>query len=1053
MNLEQAPEKESQISECEFSHCLCSGSDGNCVGCGDAIGIVFSPSHLKIFSTKFMNNLANRNGGAIMFYLAQQTSSFAFRFLFFSNNSGRSQGGSDIFSDNNFAGKLNSSQFEACYSFSVDHRFIYCSGNGYYGSISNRPDWLPTPSFPNLYVKNGRHDTNDCGNSTENKECETFRFAITRWTPIFDQKIIINEGIYTETSLNISDRVIVAVSRTSIPKIVSNVDSGTFCTITNGSFFASNFIFVHNSSASSNAILFSISEAGGVLKLVKSTVTAESGQGTSFSKSLFVINDGHLILDQATITTIKTLMPALSLISPREFTTTQTTFSQISRTNGNGSIIEVTLETGKTLSLVNFSLTECSCSEGNGGGMWVYMKAGSSFSLGNATGASVSGRKSNANEVMGFTSCAANSGSQPKYGCGGGVYLYLENNANNFMFKQVSFSGCTAQRGTDIFINANDLSAVITNATIAFGPDLSSSDELRGYDRLSLAETFAIPLLIYLKPFTSPACVGGSFKADINKCGFPSLPCSTINFAVTAHFSSAKVEILLVSPFSFDAELKIETNEWDISTAAQGTVFDVTFISQTAQAGFIESSVLLTITNITFSVLQSLTIQKTLFLCSSNTLNVINCGLTTAAGILSIKFSFVKIISGNFFLMNFAASSVSFETASFITASLGPLASVNMNNSSFEGIALDSGCILSVEDVLRLQITSSNFSKITHSQGDGGCISIFDDSSTKTGDITVTGCKFAECKVRDFGNGGGIASSLKSGLHWNVSDCSFDDCHAPSGLSDEGKGGAVFIALSVASSDFVIEAPSFGTNSAKLGLNLFVISPSLRDSVKETSLPFLKPTTESINRNSDRINRAQFSVSTATAEAASFDSACGFDAANQVDSIPLVLFFRAAPTTFSVNGTGIDNSVCGYTDYQCKTINFVCGRQTSLEKEVKIDANAMSFSEEFVLSYAKYNIYGLDANTTLTVSSAGTSTDGLVTSSSEATLSHLIFMLLSLLGTHIVHLCYFSGRFIFCHWNRIQLQNIVDCLCHSDSSKFGLQHHKSNIRPAENERL
>ncbi|KAH7826975.1 putative Protein tyrosine and serine/threonine kinase [Monocercomonoides exilis] len=1419
MNFEQAPENESQISECEYSKCWCCIDGDSCKGCGGALGIINPPPNLFITGTKFQNNRAVRHGGAIMCFLALSCSSFRCRFLFFSNNSVRSQMGSDIYTDKNFAGKLDSTQFEACYSFSDSPRFIYCKSDGSYPDAANRPDWLPTPSFPGLYVKNGGHDTNDCGNSTGSKECLTLKFSITRWTPIFNQKIIVNGGTYTETSLDISDRVIVADSQTSIPKIVSKISSGTFCTITNGSFSASNLIFVHNSSTSSNAKMFSISEADGVLKLIKSTVTAESGQGTSFSKSLFVINDGHFILDQTTITAIKTSKPVLSLIFPREFTTTQTTFSQISRTNGNGSIIEVTLETGKTLSLVNFSLTECSCSEGNGGGMWVYMKAGSSFSLGNATGASVSGREANVNEVVEFASCEANSGSQTHYGCGGGVYLYLDDGATDFIFKDVLFSSCAAESGKNIFVSADSLSAVIKNETIVFGPDLSNSDELCGYDRSSLGDTFAIPLPIYLKPFTSPACVGGSYKADINQCGFPSLPCSTINFAATSYFSSTKVEILLVSPFSFNAELKMETNEWGISTTAQGTVFEVSLTLPTVQTGFIESSILSTITNITFSVPQTLTNKDTLLLCSSNTLNVINCGLTAAPSVTSIQFSFIKVASGSLLLKNFDASSLSFNAVSFISASSGSQASVNVEHSSFEDITLSNGCILDADETLSLAIVESNFTRIARSQGDGGCvsvksitgvanskatidncefeeinlsesqknggsvylqlstpslfdinntcftsskvqwespsgegrggavylslvdsaagytfysnvtfasnkakygpdlfvystklnesvkieklnffnpindesllagedsstngnvvllkyylipresvisvssangvdvavcgfaaypcgslsyafalgtgditlsviqssdisqelslsgrsytingdtagtssldivnngtgtgsfvtcaatvlfsrienkippqlgshaslfgvgcstltlsscaitksstdnlqytlfnvlqgdliinelhttaltctksmlvvngtnsvaaitdcsftsatvttaadalfvicneaslsltssditnsaqskpiissaancglnvdrckvsslqltgnsafhltkpkefsiinsnfttvsastadgscISISDDSDTSIGTVTISMCNFTDCKVTGNGNGGAIASSLKSGLNWNVSGCIFDNCHAPSGISDEGKGGAVFITLSVASSNFVIETPSFGTNSAKLGLNLFVISPSLRDSVKETSLPFLKPTTESTRRNADSRYHAQFGDSTTTTDAASFDSACGFDTANYVDSIPLVLFFRAVTTTFSVNGTGIDYSVCGYTDFQCRTIDFACGRQTTLEKEVKIDTNSMSFSEELVLSDAKYNIYGLDVNTTMIVASSGTGTDGLVTSSAEATLSHLIFILPSLLGTH-----------------------------------------------------
>jgi hypothetical protein len=76
---------------------------------------------------------------------------------------------------------------------------------------------------------------------------------------------------------------------------------------------------------------------------------------------------------------------------------------------------------------------------------------------------------------------------------------------------------------------------------------------------------------------------------------------------------------------------------------------------------------------------------------------------------------------------------------------------------------------------------------------------------------------------------------MAEGLEWRMSECEFTECMAPSGSSEVGKGGAIFLDLVHPEADLEIRTLTFTTNTAKLGNDVFVQSPSLQISITDNT--------------------------------------------------------------------------------------------------------------------------------------------------------------------------------------------------------------------------
>ncbi|KAH7819978.1 uncharacterized protein MONOS_8680 [Monocercomonoides exilis] len=236
---------------------------------------------------------------------------------------------------------------------------------------------------------------------------------------------------------------------------------------------------------------------------------------------------------------------------------------------GDGGAMECTLWRDCSLEIVGGTMSWCESNGGNGGGLWVEMKEGSSFTVGNMTDAD-SARAIFSSEERGLfqlESCKAIQTADGECGYGGGIYLNLADGTSSFTLKDVSFSAWDAKEGKEIFINANDLSRAISRSSIVFEVDLNDFSKLNGFERSTLNEAFAIPLVVYLLDnFSGSDFVGGgSLSHDFSKCGFEEFPYSSILKAVSLHFEGKKKDVALLEPFAFVEELGLASNQWSIA--------------------------------------------------------------------------------------------------------------------------------------------------------------------------------------------------------------------------------------------------------------------------------------------------------------------------------------------------------------------------------------------------------------------------------------------------------------------------------------------------------
>ncbi|KAH7814669.1 uncharacterized protein MONOS_18495 [Monocercomonoides exilis] len=471
--------------------------------------------------------------------------------------------------------------------------------------------------------------------------------------------------------------------------------------------------------------------------------------------------------------------------------------------------------------LSNFSLENCSCVNGNGGGVEITVTNESDLFFGLPPVNSV------------IKKCIA------QYGNGGGIYLHLADGAQSFVLRDVSFSECDAREGKEIFINAHDLSSVINRESISFGVELNDFTKLNGFERSTLNETFAIPLVVYLwNNFSAPAFVGGSLGHDFSMCGYESSPCSTILKAVSLHFEGKNKDVSICEPFSFDEELDLTSNEWSIASKENEMKCEVSDQKEGAQNGLVESSVSVFVTGIIFSLKKSLTDHESVFECHSEKLTLTKCGME--GGDEAISTVFVKAAGGVVEINEFATKNMKIGDSSVfvVEGNAESVPSMNMTKSNFAEITFGDGSVVECHNGNIDEMSGCTFSSITRSKESGGCISVVNNENDDDGrehKVEIDDCTF---------EGG----------------CEFYCCTAPHEEEGVGYGGGIMLKMQKQEEEegkagFVISSPVFSTdkpNNAKFGKDLFISSPLLIKSIKNETLPFVKDRLELLTEDSMR---------------------------------------------------------------------------------------------------------------------------------------------------------------------------------------------------------
>ncbi|KAH7826262.1 uncharacterized protein MONOS_5343 [Monocercomonoides exilis] len=611
----------------------------------------------------------------------------------------------------------------------------------------------------------------------------------------------------------------------------------------------------------------------------------------------------------------------LSATAAKMLKLTNNTMSGFKGDGGDGGAMECTLGRDCSLEIVGGTMSRCESNGGNGGGLWVEMKEGSSFTVGNMTDTNSARAMfpNDESDLFELVSCKAAQNTDGEHGFGGGIYLHLDDGASSFILRDVSFSGCDAREGKEIFINSYDLSSVISRTSMEFEVDLNNFTKLNGFERSTLNETFAIPLVVYLwNNFSGSAFVGGgSLSHDFSMCGYEAFPCSTIAKAASVHFEGKKKDITIFESFAFEDELGLRTDEWNIKAKQNEMKCGVADLTEGTQSGLIENSVSVSMTGIVFSLIQSLSSHESVFECHSGKLTLNKCGME--GGIKAISTVFVSVVGGAVEVIEFSTVNMKKGDSSFfiVEGSINSSPSLNMTNSDFGEITFGNGCVVECHKGIIEEMSECTFSSITRSKGSGGCISVTNNVDDN-GDykVEINDCTFEECAVEEEGNeigGGALFYEASANTNLLMNKCEFYCCTAPFEGEVVRYGGGIMLSLLSESGEtgFVISSPTFSSdkpNNAKYGKDLFVSSPSLTSSIKNETLPFVKDRLEMLTEDSMR----------------------GYDGGNRECAIPLIYFWKEVGSSVHVAREGNNVVVCGLLEYPCGSVDYGMRRGSGL---------------------------------------------------------------------------------------------------------------------------
>ncbi|KAH7815959.1 uncharacterized protein MONOS_18277 [Monocercomonoides exilis] len=449
----------------------------------------------------------------------------------------------------------------------------------------------------------------------------------------------------------------------------------------------------------------------------------------------------------------------------------------------------------------------------------------------------------------------------------------------------------TVVRGKEIFINAHDLSSVINRESISFGVELNDFTKLNGFERSTLNETFAIPLVVYLwNNFSAPAFVGGSLGHDFSMCGYESSPCSTILKAVSLHFEGKNKDVSICEPFSFDEELDLTSNEWSIASKENEMKCEVSDQKEGAQNGLVESSVSVFVTGIIFSLKKSLTDHESVFECHSEKLTLTKCGME--GGDEAISTVFVKAAGGVVEINEFATKNMKIGDSSVfvVEGNAESVPSMNMTKSNFAEITFGDGSVVECHNGNIDEMSGCTFSSITRSKESGGCISVVNNENDDDGrehkveidDCTFEGCAVAGDKGNEIG-GGAFFYEASANTNLLISGCEFYCCTAPHEEEGVGYGGGIMLKMQKQEEE-----------EGKAG-------------IKNETLPFVKDRLELLTEDSMR----------------------GYDGGNRECAIPLIYFWKEIGSSVFITEEGKNVAVCGLEEYPCRSVDYGLKRTVS----------------------------------------------------------------------------------------------------------------------------
>ncbi|KAH7832757.1 uncharacterized protein MONOS_5614 [Monocercomonoides exilis] len=275
---------------------------------------------------------------------------------------------------------------------------------------------------------------------------------------------------------------------------------------------------------------------------------------------------------------------------------------------------------------------------------------------------------------------------------------------------------------------------------------------------------------------------------------------------------------------------------------------------------------------------------------------------------------------------------------------------------------------LSSTNEISLTLSECAFDGIERATSGAAVMSFSNDKAN----IDVNSSTFEGCGSRTSADGGSMMLCVGNGNEVKVKGGSFDGCYCS---ATYGFGGGILLRLLNENPNFLISS-SFGTNTAKWGRDIFVISPNLEETAKSENITCVEASLDSVEK------------------------VRGCDNGNNSVAIPLCIYLLPTPEEIYVSNSEASNhSHCGIVQFPCLTMKHSLTRQTETKKVVVNGMILMSDELDFVGQ--KHEIRGNYEQSGWTVSdSSETSNSSMISANVETELSRLIFSLPSSLPLH-----------------------------------------------------
>eukprot|EP00770_Monocercomonoides_exilis_P015454 MONOS_15404.1-p1 / transcript=MONOS_15404.1 / gene=MONOS_15404 / organism=Monocercomonoides_exilis_PA203 / gene_product=unspecified product / transcript_product=unspecified product / location=Mono_scaffold01222:6545-14473(+) / protein_length=2340 / sequence_SO=supercontig / SO=protein_coding / is_pseudo=false len=952
------------------------------------------------------------------------------RFCFFHKNKANNGMGNDVRINGD---GVTSNPFFESYSTTTEKR-VWFKGTS---DSDEYNGWLPVGILLlTRYVHQNGNDMDELCGMNETTPCRTIEHVFGNLRNDVECKVFLLESSFAPSSaLSISSQKVKVIGNGTNKSVISTSmlsSSVMLFTINSGNLRIFSLTIDHNTE-SETVGLFSISDPAGAVHLKHLLITSTRTQTLCFCNPLFDIGSGSISIESCKFSDfrINTQLIKAPISSFSEISNTN--FTEIIRSSGNGGVIECNVSNREVLTLNNISFDKCKCESGNGGCLSILMQVESKARLGEI-------------DSLTFTDC--NAQGTGNNGFGGAIFLKLENSASHFVFDKVAFINCHAsQFGNNIFIEAANLSQVINAERLKFSPQLNVLTDLCGYENGD--RSFAIPLVLYLQSKPSEFYVGNANKRDWYMCGFADEQCSTVDYVFLQHKTSSGVSIAVDGSSTLSREISLSEGTTSVRGIRAQTQLIIKDNSTTNQDGMIISRATTSFLSIQFYLPSSLSGREALFLVQSGSFSCEQCVLMlTSSTTLSYGFiistggtSMVKslmvkgftlteaplMISHTNGLLNIELCNISNTTATseegIIKCSNG--GSLTLQNSTMEGIVCSSKAAISIENGKTVKVEKTNLKSIELANGNGSAMNIVIDTDNI---VEICESTFNDCLAHS-GCGGGIYASFAGSGKLSVGKegtlTSFAKCGASDTRTQCGYGGGLFVKDSGQFNDYSISSVSFASSvernhAANGGNNVFFDETNLADLM-----------------NSGKVD---VTISTNTAE---YSDAMGFENGDEDYAIPLALYFIAPfPLPAVVGGNNKrDFSGCGHSGYPCSTIAFAANlRFSSLDKAILLDPTFI-WSEETVMSAGEWKVKCVEKKTKIVVSPPPpTDSTSLIVVTQPATIINISFVLPLSLNSRTVLIQCDGNRFNFvnCSFSGNELNTLSYSLISANGGTFEL---------------